>query len=118
MPVLPVFHKLRAPAAPAAGYLRIFRLLWTIKHVEVVLEQCWSTINSMQRGLNTIKGQERVHGVAVDNAEQVSSLGAMVDCLLLSACSCRQTLPCTWAAGSAIAARLPCIPCRDGQFCD
>ncbi|EFN52184.1 hypothetical protein CHLNCDRAFT_139395 [Chlorella variabilis] len=57
-----------------AGYLRIFRLLWTIKHVEVVLEQCWSTINSMQRGLNTIKGQERVHGVAVDNAEQVPPL--------------------------------------------
>ena len=54
-----------------AGYLRIFRLLWDIKHVDVVLERCWSAINATQRALNTLRGQERLHGVAVDNAELV-----------------------------------------------
>ncbi|KAL4856634.1 Gamma-tubulin complex component 3 [Chlorella vulgaris] len=64
---------MRAVLSPDAmsGYLRIFRLLWAVKHVEVVLEQSWSTINSTQRVLNVIREQERMHGVAVNNAELV-----------------------------------------------
>lgn len=64
---------MRAVLSPDAmsGYLRIFRLLWAVKHVEVVLVQSWSTINSTQRVLNVIREQERMHGVAVNNAELV-----------------------------------------------
>lgn len=54
-----------------AGYLRIFRLLWTIKHTESVLEQSWGHINSAQRGLSALRAQERLHGVGVDNVELV-----------------------------------------------
>ncbi len=56
---------------PTAGYLRIFRLLWTIKHVEAVLGQCWDAINTAQRALAALRAQERLHGVAVDNVELV-----------------------------------------------
>ena len=54
-----------------AGYLRIFRLLWTIKHVEAVLGKCWDAINAAQRALAAMRAQERLHGVAVDNVELV-----------------------------------------------
>jgi hypothetical protein len=71
-----------------AGYLRIFRLLWAVKHVEAVLEQSWSTINSTQRVLNVIREQERMHGVAVNHAELVSKstvkLHLMLFCLALT----------------------------------
>lgn len=60
---------------PPAGYLRIFRLLWTIKHVEAVLGQCWDAINTAQRALAALRAQERLHGVAVDNVELVGGGG-------------------------------------------
>ncbi|KAL4446262.1 hypothetical protein ABPG77_003069 [Micractinium sp. CCAP 211/92] len=53
------------------AYLRIFRLLWTIKHVETVLEQCWDHINSAQRALGTLRAQEKLHGVEVEHVELV-----------------------------------------------
>ena len=59
------------PPPPPPGYLRIFRLLWTIKHVDSVLSQCWEHLNSAQRALGALRAAERGCGMGVDNAELV-----------------------------------------------
>ena len=72
LPPPPTFLPTRPPCA---GYLRIFRLLWTIKHVEAVLGQCWDAINSAQRALASLRAAERLHGVGVEHAELVGGGG-------------------------------------------
>lgn len=63
-----------------AGYLRIFRLLWTIKHVEHVLAAGWRTINDMQHGLATVHALHSREGIDVSNIEQ-ASLGQGLGCV-------------------------------------
>ncbi|GAB4814758.1 hypothetical protein N2152v2_001804 [Parachlorella kessleri] len=55
-------------------YLRVFRLLWTIKHVEHVLAAGWHTINDIQHGLATLRNLHSKEGIDVDNIEQVPAV--------------------------------------------
>lgn len=119
-----------APCPRPAGYLRIFRLLWTIKHVEAVLGKCWDAINAAQRALAAMRAQERLHGVAVDNVELVGGsleggwgsqmhkgrAPKMVQHrTLLWAPTCSA---CRLCAGATGAAGLPRAARRDGQLRD
>ncbi len=50
----------------------MFRLLWTIKHVEHVLAAGWYTINDIQHGLATLRNLHSKEGIDVSNVEQAS----------------------------------------------
>lgn len=46
-----------------SGYLRLFRLLWTLKRVEHTLNRVWQVMSGMQRQLATIQGLSSQYGL-------------------------------------------------------
>ncbi|KAL6776783.1 GCP3 [Auxenochlorella protothecoides x Auxenochlorella symbiontica] len=62
-----------APSA-MASYLRVFRLLWTIKRVERVLGRAWARLNDAAHAMATLRALEKEHGVDVSGAEKVPTM--------------------------------------------
>ena len=50
-------------AQAMSGYLRLFRLLWTLKRVEHTLNRVWQVMSGMQRQLATIQGLSSQYGL-------------------------------------------------------
>ena len=46
-----------------SGYLRLFRLLWTLKRVEHTLNRVWQVMSGIQRQLATIQGLTSQYGL-------------------------------------------------------
>ena len=46
-----------------SGYLRLFRLLWTLKRVEHTLNRVWQVMSGIQRQLATIQGLSSQYGL-------------------------------------------------------
>ena len=46
-----------------SGYLRLFRLLWTLKRVEHTLNRVWQVMSGIQRQLTTIQGLTSQYGL-------------------------------------------------------
>ncbi len=46
-----------------SGYLRLFRLLWTLKRVEHTLNRVWQVMIGIQRQLATIQGLTSQYGL-------------------------------------------------------
>ena len=46
-----------------SGYLRLFRLLWTLKRVEHTLNRVWQVMNGMQRQLTIIRALSSQYGL-------------------------------------------------------
>lgn len=54
-----------------AGYLRLFRLLWTLKRVEHTLNRVWQVMSGIQRQLATIQGLTSQYGLPCPGVESV-----------------------------------------------
>ena len=52
-----------------AGYLRLFRLLWTLKRVEHTLNRVWQVMSGIQRQLATIQGLTSQYGLPCPGTE-------------------------------------------------
>lgn len=59
------------PLLHVTAYLRVFRLLWTIKRVERVLGRAWARLNDAAHAMATLRALEKEHGVDVSGAEKV-----------------------------------------------
>lgn len=49
--------------AAMSGYLRLFRLLWTLKRVEHTLNRVWQVMSGMQRQLTIIRALSSQYGL-------------------------------------------------------
>ena len=47
-----------------ASYLRVFRLLWSLKRVEHALATTWQLLNSVQRQLSLLRAVQRQQGTS------------------------------------------------------
>lgn len=54
-----------------SGYLRLFRLLWTLKRVEHTLNRVWQVMSGIQRQLATIQGLTSQYGLPCPGVESV-----------------------------------------------
>ncbi|KAL3160087.1 hypothetical protein ABBQ32_010867 [Trebouxia sp. C0010 RCD-2024] len=54
-----------------AGYLRLFRLLWTLKRVEHTLNRVWQVMSGMQRQLTIIRTLSSQYGLPCPGVENV-----------------------------------------------
>lgn len=50
-------------AQAMSGYLRLFRLLWTLKRVEHTLNRVWQVMSGMQRQLTLIRSLSTQYGL-------------------------------------------------------
>ena len=64
--------------AAAAVYLRAFRLLWTIKHVDHVLAACWCHLRDTQVAVQQLRKMQREHGIDVGVLDDVSGAALMM----------------------------------------
>eukprot|EP00887_Chlorella_sp_A99_P006021 scaffold27.g6021.t1 len=56
------------------SYLRIFRLLWAVKHTEQVLVGAWAAVSSASHGLAAMRNVSKDEGVEVEGADEVPAL--------------------------------------------